>query len=467
MMNARQLEKLGVPAECLPAAVLAIQSAAGAGVLRNLNVKQIIKEVVQAPGSHLLDPHFGPFAQAVLDAGTPALVREPISYRTWGESGIDPQSHVQMRQACALPMAVGAALMPDAHVGYGLPIGGVLALENAVVPYAVGVDIACRMKLSVLDVPAWQLTDRLKFDLFERAIAKGTRFGVGSVHEKPQDHPVMDRQWWVTRITRESKDKAWKQLGTSGSGNHFVEFGLLTLAQPDSELGLAAGEYVALLSHSGSRGVGAAVCSTYSAIARARLPKKFAALGQLAWLDLDSEAGQEYWAAMNLMGEYAAANHDVIHRLVSKHLGAQIIAGVENHHNFAWKEVHDGQEVVVHRKGATPAGQGVLGVIPGSMADPAFVVRGRGCAASLNSASHGAGRRMSRTQAKQKYSWNAVKKSLEKQGVHVLSAGADEVPGVYKNIEDVMREQQDLVSIVARFDPKIVKMCGDGSKAED
>jgi tRNA-splicing ligase RtcB len=271
----------------------------------------------------------------------------------------------------------------------------------------------------------------------------------------------------VTRITRESKDKAWKQLGTSGSGNHFVEFGHLTLAQPDQELGLAAGEYVALLSHSGSRGVGAAVCSTYSAMARARLPKKHESLGQLAWLDLDSEAGQEYWAAMNLMGEYAAANHDVIHRLVSKHLGAKIIAGVENHHNFAWKEVHGGKEVVVHRKGATPAGQGVLGVIPGSMADPAFVVRGKGCAASLNSASHGAGRRMSRTQAKQKYSWNAVKKSLEKQGVHVLSAGADEVPGVYKNIEDVMREQQDLVEIVARFDPKIVKMCGDGSKAED
>ncbi|HEV7222822.1 MAG TPA: RtcB family protein [Pirellulales bacterium] len=466
-MNARQLEKLGVPAEFVKAAILAIQDAAGAGVLRSLNVKQIIKDVMERPEAHLDEPHFGTFAQAVLDAGTPEAVKEPIAYRTWGDSGIEPDSHVQMRQACALPMAVGAALMPDAHVGYGLPIGGVLALENAVVPYAVGVDIACRMKLSVLDMPAWSLTDRLKFDLFKRAIEKGTRFGVGSVHQKPQEHPVMDRDWWITRVTRENKDKAWRQLGTSGSGNHFVEFGRLTLTKPDAELGLEAGEYVALLSHSGSRGAGASVCSTYSAIARAALPKKHESFGRLAWLDLDSQAGQEYWAAMNLMGEYAAANHDVIHRLVSKLLGAKIVARVENHHNFAWKEMHGGKEVVVHRKGATPAGEGALGVIPGSMADPAFVVRGKGCAESLNSASHGAGRKMSRKQAKQKFTWNAVRKNLEQQGVHVLSAGADEVPGVYKNIEDVMREQQDLVEIVARFDPKIVKMCGDGSAAED
>jgi tRNA-splicing ligase RtcB (3'-phosphate/5'-hydroxy nucleic acid ligase) len=170
---------------------------------------------------------------------------------------------------------------------------------------------------------------------------------------------------------------------------------------------------------------------------------------------------------MNLMGDYAAANHDVIHRLVSKLLGAGIIAGVENHHNFAWKETHGGREVIVHRKGATPAGAGVLGVIPGSMADPAFVVRGRGSAESLHSASHGAGRRMSRTAAKKKYTWRSVQKDLERRGVKVLSAGADEVPGVYKNIDEVMRQQEDLVSTVARFDPKIVKMCGDGSSAED
>src|SRR4029078_9982228 len=147
----------------------------------------------------------------------------------------------------------------------------------------------------------------------------------------------------------------WRQLGTSGSGNHFVEFGMLSLPNAENGLGLAAGEYVALLSHSGSRGAGAAVCSTYSAIAQASLPRRYRDLGRLAWLSLDSEAGQEYLDDMNLMGEYAAANHAVIHRLVAKLLGAEIIGGVENHHNFAWKERHQGRELGSHRKGGTPA----------------------------------------------------------------------------------------------------------------
>ena len=466
-MNARQLIKLGIPQYCVPAAIRAIHSAAEAGVLRDMNVREHLKRIVAQPSEHSADEHFGPLALALLESDPLLVPREPISYRTWGDAGIESASHAQMRDACRLPMAVGAALMPDAHVGYGLPIGGVLALKNAVVPYAVGVDIACRMKMSVLDTPAWALTDRLKLESFTRALEKGTRFGVGSQHERPQQHAVMDAPWYVTRVTRENKDKAWRQLGTSGSGNHFVEFGLLTLETADEELALAAGEYTALLSHSGSRGVGAAVCSTYNAIVRARLAKHYADFGRLAWLELDSEPGQEYWEAMSLMGQYAAANHDVIHRLVSKLLGAEIIAGVENHHNFAWKEIHGGREVIVHRKGATPAGAGELGVIPGSMADPAFIVRGRGNADSLNSASHGAGRAMSRTAAKAKYAWRSVQRSLEQRGVHVLSAGADEVPGAYKNILDVMREQQDLVDIVGRFDPKIVKMCGDGSQAED
>jgi tRNA-splicing ligase RtcB len=142
---------------------------------------------------------------------------------------------------------------------------------------------------------------------------------------------------------------------------------------------------------------------------------------------------------------------------------------VENHHNFAWKEMHSQEigEVIVHRKGATPAGPGVLGVIPGSMATPAFVVRGLGNPESLYSASHGAGRVLSRKKAKDKYNWKAVQNDLERKGVRVLSAAADEVPGVYKNIHNVMLEQSDLVEIVAQFDPRIVKMCGDGSKSED
>lgn len=460
-MNTTQLRKLGVPDDCIPAAIQALQAAAAQGA-RGKEIKERIKQVVASPADFVADPHFGAFAQELTQVGV-VEEHEPIPYQTWG-TDIDHAAHHQMRQSCSLPMARGAALMPDAHVGYGLPIGGVLALENAVVPYAVGVDIACRMKLSVLDLPADSLEDQ--FHRYKTALTNGTRFGVGSVHEKPQDHAVMDADWSITRITREHKDKAAKQLGTSGSGNHFVEFGLLTLSQPAAELGLETGSYVALLSHSGSRGTGASVCDVYSRMAQARLPKKYTDFGRLGWLDLDSEAGQEYWAAMNLMGDYASANHDVIHRLVSKLLGARIIAGVENHHNFAWKEVHNGQELIVHRKGATPAGAGALGVIPGSMADPAYVVRGKGNAASLNSASHGAGRRMSRTAARDKYNFRAVQRDLEIKGIRVLSAGSDEVPYVYKNIRDVMAAQTDLVEVLAEFQPKIVKMSDDG-RSED
>lgn len=463
-MNAKQLKKMGVPEDCTRPAVVAITRAREAGRLGDVKANEWIRRVLDAPEDYSGDAEFGAFARAIIEDRAFTLP-EPVDYRTWGAEQIDDGAHAQMRQACGVPGVTGGALMPDAHVGYGLPIGGVLAMDNAVIPYAVGVDIACRMKLSVIDTDPGKL-DR-EYDRHRDALEKGTRFGVGARWQRPKTHDVMDADWSVSRITRERKDKAWQQLGTSGSGNHFVEFGIVTLTERDNELGLDAGEYVALLSHSGSRGAGAAVCQTYSGIARSQLSKKYDDFARLAWLSLDSEAGQEYWAAMNLMGDYAAANHDVIHREVAGLIGAHVIAGVENHHNFAWKEMHGGREVIVHRKGATPAGEGVLGVIPGSMATPAFVVRGKGQPDSLHSASHGAGRLMSRTKAKDKYNFKAVAGDLEKKGVRILSAGADEVPGVYKDIHTVMAAQSDLVETVARFDPKIVKMCGDGSRAED
>jgi tRNA-splicing ligase RtcB len=198
------------------------------------------------------------------------------------------------------------------------------------------------------------------------------------------------------------------------------------------------------------------------------LPKE---LRQLAWLSLDDEAGQEYWRAMQLMGRYAAANHAVIHREVAKHLGLEAICSIENHHNFAWEEEHeiDGrkQTVIVHRKGATPAAAGVLGIIPGSMATPGFVVRGRGVAASLTSASHGAGRAMSRTQARTTYRWAHVKRFLADRGVQLLTAGIDEVPFAYKDIHAVMAAQADLVETLGEFHPRLVKMAPEGEKPED
>jgi len=144
-----------------------------------------------------------------------------------------------------------------------------------------------------------------------------------------------------------------------------------------------------------------------------------------------------------------------------------VLASVKNHHNFAWRERHGGREVIVHRKGATPADAGALGVIPGSMASPCYVVRGKGDEASLRSAAHGAGRVMSRRQAKRTYHWQQVQPLLRQRGVTLLSAGLDEVPQVYKDIDAVMAAQSDLVEAIARFDPRLVKMAPAGERAED
>jgi tRNA-splicing ligase RtcB (3'-phosphate/5'-hydroxy nucleic acid ligase) len=396
------------------------------------------------------------------------LPREPrrAPWRQWG-SGLDLDAVQQMENACSLPVAVAGAVMPDAHVGYGLPIGGVLATENAVIPYGVGVDIGCRMKMTVFDWKASTIAGQR--DRLTNIIESETRFGIGANFKQHREHEVMDEDWTVSPITRRFRDKAWAQLGTSGSGNHFVEFGVFTVET--NQLGLEPGQYVALLSHSGSRGTGAQVCQHYSRIAMERHPELPKALKRLAWLSLEEEAGQEYWAAMSLMGRYAAANHAIIHHHIARRLGAHLLLEIENHHNFAWKERHTvsgvERDVIVHRKGATPAGTGMLGIVPGSMAAPGFVVRGRGVSESLDSAAHGAGRAMSRTNALEAFCWSAVNKLLADRDVILLSAGLDEVPGVYKDINQVMAAQIDLVEVLGRFDPRLVKMCPSGERAED
>lgn len=384
-----------------------------------------------------------------------------IEYKVWGDD-IDEQAHRQMRNACQLPISVAAALMPDAHVGYGLPIGGVLATDNTVIPYAVGVDIACRMMMTIFPIAPWKLRDHP--DKYEKIIEKNTRFGVGAEWKPRRDHPVMDENWNATPVTARLKDLAHAQLGTSGSGNHFVEFGEFTLSQ--SVNGVEPGEYLAVLSHSGSRGPGARTADHYSKWAmsqRGDLPPE---LRHLAWLDLDGD-GAEYWAAMELMGKFASANHHIIHRQIVDAVGEDPLMQVENHHNFAWREQHDGREVIVHRKGATPAGRGVLGIIPGSMATFGYLVEGKGEPDSLNSASHGAGRRMSRNAARNSLDWRNVNRQLKARGVTLISAGIDEAPNVYKDIDEVMAAQKSLVKPVGKFMPRLVKMAPSGERPED
>ena len=376
-----------------------------------------------------------------------------------------------MGAACDLPIACQAALMPDAHLGYGLPIGGVLATRNAVIPYGVGVDIACRMRLTLTDADPSTL-NALRDNPYDeaelaRSLRSGTRFGIGCHfqrsgwrHDARHDHEVMDSPVWeTTDHLRDLKDTAWSQLGTSGSGNHFVEYGLVKASLPLSKaLQIKPGWYVGLLSHSGSRGPGARTCNKYTKLAKEQNPA-----GDLSWLDLNTEEGQEYWEAMNLMGQYASANHECIHERVLGLAGLKEVAVIENHHNFAWKE----EGMIVHRKGATPAHEGELGVIPGSMASPAYIVMGKGCETSVNSASHGAGRRMSRTACKKTLSRKEAEADLAKKKIWLLDAGLDEMMGAYKDIDEVMAAQTELVDSVGSFHPKIVLMCGDNSRPED
>lgn len=463
-MKSRDITAIGIPKHLLKLAQKTLAEARQSGYSKR-GLRDLIVAIWETPKAHLADPVTADLAAAVAEYKASAsrfVPREaPAPYRQWG-ADLEPQSVQQMHNACDLPIAVRGALMPDAHLGYGLPIGGVLGTRGAVIPYAVGVDIACRVKLSVLDMPVERLQSHR--EMLEKVLVDETRFGIGAHFKTKRQHQVMDLDWRVTETTHRLKDKAWSQLGTSGGGNHFVEYGVFTVDHED--LGIAPGTYLALLSHSGSRGTGAAVCQEYSKRAQRRHPELPKDLKHLAWLDLDSEDGQEYWAAMSLMGEYAAANHACIHRHVVAALGAEVLLDVENHHNFAWKEEHDGEALVVHRKGATPAGKGVLGIIPGSMATPAYVVRGLGQPESLNSAAHGAGRVMSRKKAYKTLKWADAKAFLAERGVSLMSAGLDEVPAVYKDINQVMAAQADLVEPLARFQPKLVRMA-DGGPAED
>lgn len=462
-MKQKKMKKIAIP-DGLPAQIAktCIESAKNCGMDKN-EIDDLLKDLKKRPHAYLKDPNFRELAEEMIESSSHNLEKKKVKevksegimapWKQWGEN-LEHDAIEQMQNACSLPVSIVGALMPDAHSGYGLPIGGVLAVKNAIIPFGVGMDIACRMKLSILDIEIFEIEKN--HDRLIKAIDSETRFGVGSSFKRRRQHWIMDEDWNFTALTKRLKDKAWEQLGTSGSGNHFVEFGVLHIK--GGELGLPAGEYAAFLSHSGSRGSGAEIATYYSKLASQRHPELPRHLSKLAWLDLDSADGQAYWKSMELMGKYAAANHELIHKYVTEHLGARIIGGVENHHNFAWKERFGNEDLIIHRKGATPADKGTLGMIPGSMAASGYVVVGKGNPESLNSAAHGAGRLMSRTEAKKRYKWNDALRVLNSKGIRVLSAGIDEVPMAYKDIDIVMAAQEDLVSIVARFDPKLVKM---------
>ncbi|WP_207492019.1 RtcB family protein [Aridibaculum aurantiacum] len=429
------------------------------------HVLGILEKIFQDPEAYKEDEVLGKIANELLEmrakeeakaASAVDLSSEGVPYNIFGAEFIEEGALSQMNSAARLPISVAGALMPDAHHGYGLPIGGVLATQNAVIPYGVGVDIGCRMCLSIFDIDPKELEFRA--DYFTRELNEATLFGSGREFKKRSDHDVLYRpEFHEIGILRQLKDKAASQLGSSGGGNHFVEFGIVEIPEADAVLGVPAGKYLGLLSHSGSRAIGANVANHYTKLAKEKrkLPPDAA---NLAWFTLDEEEGIEYFMAMNLAGDYASACHHVIHEKIAKQLGHEPMKMVENHHNFAWKELYEGKEVIVHRKGATPAGKDVLGIIPGSMTAPGFIVKGKGETASINSASHGAGRLMSRTSAMNNITAKMLKEELAKQGVKLIGGGLDEAPFAYKDIHQVMNAQKQLVDTVGTFTPKIVKM---------
>lgn len=425
----------------------------------------LINNVLANPQAYLRDELLSLLAHKL----TSAVVAEQFKcyelnefanhFDVFGSKHIEANAIKQMELVMRLPVAVRGALMPDAHQGYGMPIGGVVATRNEVIPYGVGMDIGCRMALSILDLPA-SFVERQAYQI-KKVLQEHTHFGNDGGLDTTQHHEVLDDPTFRdTPLLKKLHGKAARQLGSSGSGNHFVEFGIIHVDEQNN-LGVHGGTYAALLSHSGSRSLGANIAQHYTAIAmdQCKLPTE---AKSLAWLDLATAEGQEYWLSMNLAGAYAKACHDVIHKNLCDALGATVLMSIDNHHNFAWKEkLGDGHEYIVHRKGATPAGDGVLGIIPGSMTAPGYVVSGLGNELSLNSAAHGAGRKMSRLRAKNSVTMSSLKKELEANKVTLIGGSPEEAPLAYKDIDVVMKCQPTLVKIEGTFHPRIVRMAKD------
>jgi len=457
-ITGKELQQWGLPTG--PVYTVLIDTIEKMGLHRK-QAKNIVRSIMKSPESYLADENWGAIAKLLMPPENKMidLNTDSCPVKLYGEHMIEQGALDQIDIASRLPVSVQAAIMPDGHQGYGLPIGGVLATDNVVIPYAVGFDIACQMHLTVTDIDVNEM-EGMRGKL-RNVLMDNTFFNTGCVQDGKNDDIIMDDIRFDIPSIKNLKRKAVSGLGTSGSGNHFVEYGKAKIDGID-------GERLAILSHSGSRGFGYGIAKFYTDLAtsKCKLPR---IAQHLAWLSMDDENGQEYWGAMNLAGDYAKACHHIIHSRIVKALKCQIEIDYENHHNFAWKEkleMANGEmkDVIIHRKGATPASNGVMGIIPSSMSTPAYLVEGKGCKESLNSSSHGTGRMMSRKKAKETFTMSDMKKDLESKGIELIGGGLDECMSAYKGVEAVMEEQKDLVSIKGSFMPWMVRMAVEQKK---
>lgn len=377
---------------------------------------------------------------------------EKIPIKLW-ISQIEPDALEQAKHLANLPFAFHhIAIMPDAHVGYGMPIGGVLAAEGVIIPNAVGVDIGCGMcaaRTTLKDISQ----DKLKEILGEIRKIIPTGF---SHHEKQQNLNAVPELISDLPVVNSQFERARKQVGTLGGGNHFVEI------QKGSD------GYIWVMVHSGSRNIGKRVADYYNKLAiklRSKFQSEIPTKWQLDFLPADSEEGRQYFSEMSYCVSFALASRKLMLGNIAKIFKARtsgelLLDEMKNiAHNYASFEKHFGKEVIIHRKGATQAKKGQMGIIPGSQGSSSFIVRGKGNPESFESCSHGAGRRIGRNEARRTLILEEEIKKLDQKGVlHAIRGrrDLDEAPGAYKDIGEVMENQKDLVEILVKLEPLAV-----------
>ncbi|OXM83517.1 RtcB family protein [Paenibacillus rigui] len=390
--------------------------------------------------------------------------------RVWGQP--DTGALAQAVTCSETGQAIQTLLMADHHKGYSQPIGGVVVYDGQISPSGVGYDIACGNKAVRTNLLATDIKPQLA-GIMDR-IARKISFGIGRVNSEKVDHELFDDPDWAVygAVGKQEHDKlktlARDQLGTVGSGNHFVDL----FEEP------ATGR-LWVANHFGSRGFGHKTASGFINLAAGRSFLANAPGEKMdqapVLLQLDSELGDMYYRAMKLAGRYAYAGRDYVIEQVLAVLGAEADMEVHNHHNFAWKEQHEGRETVVVRKGATPSAPGQIGFIGGSMGDISVIVRGKDTAenrAAFYSTVHGAGRVMSRTQAAGKMNWKTRTRSggqitteqmlraVEAFGVELRGAGTDESPFVYRKLQDVLDAHAETIEVLHVLKPIGVCMAG-------
>ena len=367
----------------------------------------------------------------------------------WGDP-VFPEALTQLENARETG-AERLALMADHHVGYGVPIGGVVAYRHRISPSGVGYDIACGNKAVRLDCDARKV--KAKINPLMDEIFKKLSFGMGLNNNEVVEHELFDDKAWRLPPLKSRRQKAQNQLGTIGGGNHYVDIFVDEL------------DRVWVGVHFGSRGLGHGIAQYYMDLA--------AGEGQvssgISWLSTEKDSGREYIEAMELAGRYAYAGRDWVCARVAKILGGTIVEEVHNHHNFAWRETHGGEEYWVVRKGATPAFPGQLGFVGGSMGDESVILQGVDSPESreaLHSTVHGAGRVMSRTAAKGKrgeagrVTKEMMSKWVKDRGVVVRGGDVDEAPHVYKRLHRVLEHHSATVKVIHTLKPIGVAMAG-------